>query len=271
GATAVWNDADLANRFAMRHQFSHQCMARLVVCNRGSFLLVHHPALFLGTRNHPFDGSLEIIQRDCRSLVPGSEECRLIHGIRQISPADTSRYPGGPLQVKVRRQLHILAMNFQDLHSADKIRIADGDLAVKASRALKCRVEHFRTVGGSHDDYRSARIGLEAVDLRQQLVQGLFALVIASQAHYASPALTNGINLVNENDRGSGLTRLLEQVAHTCGAHANEHLDELGATGLEERDPGLASRSFGQESLSCAWRADEQYSLWNMSTELGKL
>src|SRR5208337_3313743 len=51
GATAVRNDADFADRFAMRHQLSHQCVAGLVVGNRGSFLLVHHPALFFGTRS----------------------------------------------------------------------------------------------------------------------------------------------------------------------------------------------------------------------------
>jgi transcriptional regulator with GAF, ATPase, and Fis domain len=42
---------------------------RFRACCVESFLLVHHPTPFLGTRDHPFDRSLEIIQRDCRSLV----------------------------------------------------------------------------------------------------------------------------------------------------------------------------------------------------------
>src|SRR5208337_3193774 len=134
-------------------------------------------------------------------------------------------------------------MNPQDLHSANEIGIADSDLAIEAARAQKCRVEHFRTVGGSHDNYRGAGVGFEAVNLRQQLVEGLLALVIAAQAHHASPALTDGINFVNENDRRSRLARLLEQVAHACRAHANEHLDKLAATGLEERHLGLAGWS----------------------------
>src|SRR5208283_6120088 len=132
--------------------------------------------------------------------------------------------------------LYTLAVNSQDLHTADEIRIADGDLAIKAAGAQKRRIEHLRTVGGSHDNHWGAGVGFEAVNLRQQLVEGLLTLVIAAHAHHASPALTDGINLINENDRRSGLARLLEKVAHACGAHANEHLDKFGATSLEESD-----------------------------------
>src|SRR5208282_4984898 len=271
GATAVWNNADLADRFTMRHQFSHQRVAGLVKCNRGSLLLVHHSALFLRTRNHPFDGSLEIIQRNCRGLVPGSEQGRFIHGIRQISAAEASCHPGGPLQVKVCRQLYVLTMNLQDLHSSNEIWIANGDLAVKAARAQKCWVEHLRTVGSSHDDHWGAGVGFETVNLGQQLVESLLTLVVAAQAHCTSPALADGINLVNENDRRSCLPRLLEQVSHACCADPHKHLNEFGATGLEERDLGLAGRSFGQQRLAGTRGPDDQYALGDTPAELSEL
>src|SRR5258708_37069500 len=95
--------------------------------------------------------------------------------------AETSCQPGGPLQVKVCRQLYILAMNPQDLHSADEVRIANGDLAVKAARALKCRVEHLGTVGGSHDNHWRAAVGFEAVNLLPQRVESRFALALTAQ------------------------------------------------------------------------------------------
>ena len=116
-----------------------------------------------------------------------------------------------------------------------------------------------------------AGVGFEAVNLGQQLVERLLTLVIAAHPHHASAALTDGINLVNENDRGSRLARLLEQVAHAGGAHANEHLDKLGAAGLEECDLGLAGRRFGQERLAGARRPDEQHTLRDMSAELSEL
>src|SRR5208283_2843562 len=167
--------------------------------------------------------------------------------------------------------LYTLAVNSQDLHTADEIRIADGDLAIKAAGAQKRRIEHLRTVGGSHDNHWGAGVSFEAVNLRQQLVEGLLTLVIGAHAYRSSPALTNGINLVNENDRRSRLARLLEQVAHACGAHANEHLDELRATGLEERDLGLAGRGFSQQRLAGARGPDEQHALGDMPAKLPEL
>src|SRR3974377_428033 len=71
---------------------------------------------------------------------------------------------------------------------------------------------HLRTVGGSHDNHWGAGVGFEAVNLSQQLVEGLLTLVIAAQAYHACPALANGINLVNGNDRRSRLAHLLERV-----------------------------------------------------------
>ena len=92
------------------------------------------------------------------------------------------------LKVKVCRQLYTLAVNSQDLHSANEIGIADGDLAVKAPRALKRRVKHLRTVGGSHDNHWGAGVGFESVNFRQQLVEGLLTFVVAAHAHRAPPA-----------------------------------------------------------------------------------
>ena len=141
----------------------------------------------------------------------------------------------------------------------------------KAARAQKCRVEHFRTVSGRHDDHWRAGVSLESINFGQQLIEGLLPLVVAAQAYDSSPALTNGINLVNENDRWSCLARLLEQVSDPCCPDPHKHLNELGAAGLEECDLGLAGRGFGQQCLACARWADQQYSLGDMPTELREL
>src|SRR5208337_2660788 len=107
---------------------------------------------------------------------------------------------------------------------ADEVRIANGDLAVKAARAQKRRIEYFRAIRGSHDDHGGAGVAFEPVNLGQQLVERLLTLVVAAHLHHASPALTNGVNLVNENDRRSYLARLVEKVAHACCAHPHKHL-----------------------------------------------
>src|SRR5208337_5318227 len=162
-------------------------------------------------------------------------------------------------------------MNLQNFHSTDEVRIANGDLAVKAARTQKGRVEHLWTVGGSHDNHWRAGVSFEPINLGQQLVESLFALVIVAQTHHASPALTNGINLVNENDRRSCLARLLEQVSHACRTDSHKHLNEFGAAGLEERDLRLARRSLGQQRLAGARRPDDQHALGDSPAELSEL
>lgn len=61
-------------------------------------------------------------------------------------------------------------------------------------------VQHVRPVGGRKDD--DARVALEAVQLRQQLVDGLLPLVVAA-AHAAAALPPHGVQLVDEHD-GAG-------------------------------------------------------------------
>ena len=57
--------------------------------------------------------------------------------------------------------------------------IAHHHLAIEAAGAQQGRVEHLGPVGGRHDDHRAVRVGREAIDLGQQLVERLLALVVA--------------------------------------------------------------------------------------------
>ena len=54
----------------------------------------------------------------------------------------------------------------------------------------------------------------------------LLARAVAGEAGAAMTA--DGVDLVHEDDARRGLFRLLEEVAHTRGADADEHLDEVG-------------------------------------------
>jgi hypothetical protein len=85
-------------------------------------------------------------------------------------------------------------------------------------------------VGGRHHD--DAEVGLEAVHLDQHLVQRLLALVVAA-AQAGTAVAADGVDLVDEDDAGRALLGLLEHVAHAGRAHADEHLDEVGARDLK--------------------------------------
>ncbi len=147
----------------------------------------------------------------------------------------------------------------------------DGDLAVEAARAQQRRVEDVGPVGGGDQD--DVRLDVEAVHLDQQLVQRLLALVVAA-AHAGAAVAADGVDLVDEDDRGRVLLGLLEQVAHPAGADADEHLHEVGAGDREERHPGLAGDRAGQQRLAGAGRAVEQHALGDLGAdglELGRL
>jgi hypothetical protein len=102
------------------------------------------------------------------------------------------------------------------------------DAAVEAPGAQQRGIEDLGTVRAPSTMTFGA--GLEAVHLGEDLVERLLALVVAAAEAAAARALApDGVELVDEDDRGRGLLGLLEQVAHARRAHADDGLDELDA------------------------------------------
>ena len=155
-------------------------------------------------------------------------------------------------------------MDLEDPFAADHVRIRHDDLTVEAAGAQQGRVEHVGPVGrGDEDD---PLVGLEPVHLDEQLVQRLLTLVVAAaEARAAMPA--DGIDLVDEDDAGRVLLRLLEHVAHAARADADEHLDEVRARNREEGNVGLARDGARQQRLTRPGRPHEQHAARNTAAE----
>ena len=60
---------------------------------------------------------------------------------------------------------------------------------------------------------------------------------------------------------------MLEQIAHSRGTHADEHLDEVGTRHREERHTGLAGYGLGQQCLTRSRRTYEQCALGNLAAQ----
>jgi hypothetical protein len=101
-------------------------------------------------------------------------------------------------------------MDFQDLDSTHEVWITDSNLAIKAARAQKCRIEDLRAVRSGHNNDGCAGIRLETIKFFQQLVERLLTFVVAPQAHDSPAALADGVNLIDEHDRRSLFARLFE-------------------------------------------------------------
>ena len=156
-------------------------------------------------------------------------------------------------------------MNSQDHLPALQIGPVHDHLAVEAAGPQQSGIEDLRPIGGGHDDDALARV--EAVELGQELIEGLLALVVSAEAGRDPTRLAKRIQLVDEHDAGRLGLRLLEEVAHAGGADADEHLDEIGSAQAEERHLRLAGHRLGQERLARSRRAREENPLRDLAAQ----
>src|SRR6266568_4610955 len=155
-------------------------------------------------------------------------------------------------------------MDAQDGFAATSFRQIHRDLPVEAPRPQEGRIEHVRAVRGGQDD--NGLIGLEAIQLHQQLLQRLFSFIIAGVSRCATARAPNRVDFIDKDDARSVLLGLLKEIAHAAGPHPDEEFDEVGPTGTIERDAGLAACAI---SLSRPRRTLLASSLSMKSTRLG--
>jgi len=178
----------------------------------------------------------------------------LVDHVGQVRPHAAGGGLGDLVQVHVLRQPDLPGVDLEGGQTAGQVGPVHGDPPVKAAGTEQGLVQHLRPVGGGQDD--DALGWVEAVHLRQELVQGLLPLVVAAEAGVSR--LADGVDLIDEDDAGGHLGRLLEQVPDAAGAHAHEHLHEAGAGDGEEGDPGLTGHGLGQQGLAGAGGANQQ-------------
>ena len=75
----------------------------------------------------------------------------------------------------------------------------EDDLAIEATWPQQCGIEHIRSVGGGDDD--DVRRAVETIHLDQNLVERLFALVVATAEPGAALA-ADRVDLVDKDDAG---------------------------------------------------------------------
>ena len=90
-------------------------------------------------------------------------------------------------------------MNFKNLLPALNVGQVDVNLSVETAGPCECGVKNVRTVCCSH--YDNAVVGLEAVHLNQDLVERLFAFVVAA-AKSCTPLPAHCIDFIDKDDAG---------------------------------------------------------------------
>ena len=114
------------------------------------------------------------------------------------------------VEVHVGSEMLLVRVHLQDRGTLSLVGERDLDLAVEPARTQQGRVEHLGAVRGGHDD--DPRLRVEAVHLGQELVQRLLAFVVRDDR--TASLLPDGVDLVDEDDRGRPLAGVVEEVAY---------------------------------------------------------
>ena len=230
----------------------------LVVRENGVFLLVacddHFNALF----------QIRLC-RERPSVAHGAQR-GLVDNIRQFRAGRARRHPRDLQEVHIIRDLDFLRMHLQDGLAPFQVRELHGNTAVKASGPGQGRVQGFGPVCSRQND--DAGVAVEAVHLRQELVERLLPLVISADVASAAALLSDGVDFVDKDDTGGLLLGLAEQIAHLGRAHADEHLDEFRSGHGEEGYTRLARYGLGKHRLAGSRRADQQNAFGHLSPDL---
>src|SRR5207244_2140441 len=115
------------------------------------------------------------------------------------------------VQVNVLSERNLLGVNAKHFLAATDIRTAHDHAAVETAGTQQRRVKNIRTVSGSHQDH--AVVGLKTVHLDEQLVQRLLTLIVTA-AQTGATVTADSVDFIDEDDAGSILLALFEEVAN---------------------------------------------------------
>src|SRR5689334_18368701 len=82
---------------------------------------------------------------------------------------------------------------------------------------------------------------------------------------------THRVDFIDEDNAGCMLLRLLEHIANSRSAHADEHFYEIRTGDGEERNLGFSGNSTGKKRFTRSWRTDHQHAARNFAAEPLKL
>ena len=151
---------------------------RLVI--RGAFFvrLGYDAALLLRSHDNFVDPFVKLMVADHGFAFACRKDRRLVQEVGKICARKTARHARDNLKVYFGRKRFVARMHLQDLFAPLYVGQVDINLSVKASGTEQCVIENVGTVGRRHND--NSLVGLEAVHLNENLVQGLFAFVVSA-------------------------------------------------------------------------------------------
>lgn len=218
-------------------------MTGLVIRNKLLSFVGEGCTLLLETYLYAVHGIVNILLVDHFLLLSGCKDSCLVHNVGQISSGHAKTTLGDFIEIDVVSKGFALGMHSQDSCSSLEVRQSNLNLSVKATGTKQSLVKNIRDV--SRSQYNDTSVALETVHLCEHLVDSLLTLIV-THADTLGSLSTDGIELIDEDDAGSVLFGLGEEVADSGGADTNKHFDELSGRDRDEGNTGLASNSLSE-------------------------
>ena len=235
--TLFWEVPCSAKRLTARHNghlhqrrsvFQHptHCGMPCFVESNGALLLVGDEFVFLFQTTHdPINGVQKVLLAHLACISSRGNQGSFIANVGDVCSAESRSLTGQKVYINAvvgfqRSQVHV-KNGFPFL----EVRHVHIDLPVKTTSTHEGAVQNVSPVGGRQND--DTTVCAKSIHLRQQLVEGVFALIIGAHAGIFAPGSTNGINFVNEHNARTLVFGLLEQIADTACPHTHEHFHEI--------------------------------------------
>mmetsp|Transcript_6056 Transcript_6056/g.18332 ORF Transcript_6056/g.18332 Transcript_6056/m.18332 type:complete len:476 (-) Transcript_6056:96-1523(-) len=208
---------------------------------------------------------LQVLGHDHIPVLPHSVHASLLADGVDVRCADLVRPRHIVLQIDLIAQVHLLCAHLEHEPLLPPVRQRELNLAVQPAGPEQRRVEGVRPVGGhNHLDVHGL---IEPVHLVQQLHQDSLDLPVCASLR-VKPCRGDGVDLVDEDDRGGILLGKPEDVPHHSGPLPEILLYKFGSHDPNERRGSLVGDSLCQHGLPSPWGAVEQNSSWRVDANL---
>ena len=188
----------------------HQRVSDLMIGDDQFLFICQNSVLLLVSRNDDFNALLKVGLVGKFSAVPHRAESRFIYDIGKFRAGSACCHPRYFVKIDVLAALDLPGVNLEDILPALEIGEFHGHAAVETAGPCQRGIERLGAVSRSED--HDTGVLFKSVHLREKLVRGLLALVIAAYEGTVT-LFADRVDLIDKDDAGCLFLGLPEQVA----------------------------------------------------------
>ena len=198
GGVTARNDGNLVDRIGVGQKRSEESVTDFVISGDFFLLFRQNVTAPFGSEHHLLHRPDDVVLTQVAAILAGRQDGGLVHQIGQVGAGKTGRPGGNRFQIDILAERLFAGVNLENFFAVADVGTVQDDAAVEAAGPQESRVQNIGPVGRRHHNHLLVRF--KAVHFHQNLIQGLFAFVVAAAKPRTAMA-ADGVNLVNKNNR----------------------------------------------------------------------